>query len=221
VNQSGKKIINNWTELGDSIGILGGTFDPIQRAHIELARAVIESSLVQDVVIIPAKQNPHKLDLPNASDNDRMAMIELAVEDLAHIFYSDIEINSSDLSYTYETILKLRTLLPVGTKLFFILGVDAALGLPRWHRVEELSELLDGFIVFPRNQSVKEACAQLGPELSTKVLTKIIPKDLAKSYQIIAATLIRTALHTGDTELLHNSLDKKVLSYVKKKKLYQ
>jgi nicotinate-nucleotide adenylyltransferase len=221
VSTDDRFITTNWQGLGQSIGILGGTFDPIQRAHIEMAQAALAHGFVDSVVLIPAKQNPHKDQLPHASDEARLAMIQRAVGTAPNLYYSDIEITSPDRSYTHTTITKLRHIVPETTKLFFVLGADAAVSLPRWHRINELVSMIDGFLVFPRQESVATVCDELCRQGAQAITSKMTPVPLAQQYQEISSTNIRTALDEGNQSLLLASLDKDVLAYIQEKKLYQ
>lgn len=214
-------ITTDWKGLGGSVGILGGTFDPIQRAHLAMAHAALAHGLVESVVLIPAKQNPHKDQLPHASDEARLAMIQRAIGTAPHLYYSDIEITSPERSYTHSTITKLRQLLPKATKVFFLLGADAARSLPRWHRIDELASMMDGFLVFPRHETVASVCDELSLKSHKALTAKMTALPLDQHYQEISSTSIRNALQEGNQTLLLASLEKEVLTYIQEQKLYQ
>lgn len=119
------------------IGILGGTFDPIHTGHLALAEAVYQRLKLDTVIFIPACLPPHKLGQHYAPANDRLAMTELAVEDIGHFEVSDMEIRRSGISYTIDTIRELRVLYPE-EELYFIIGADSVAQLYTWHYIQEM-----------------------------------------------------------------------------------
>jgi nicotinate-nucleotide adenylyltransferase len=81
-------------------------------------------------------------------------MVKLAVEDNPHFEVSDIEFQSEEISYTYNTIKKLRGQIPPsplskGGKVYFIIGTDAYGQIDTWYRAAELKEMVE-FIVLAR-----------------------------------------------------------------------
>ena len=96
--------------------IMGGTFDPVHLGHMSFARDVLEQTEVQQVVFMPAKLQPFKLDVKMSSFEDRAAMLELACdsmnEELAgsqkNVSVSTLENDLSGVSYTYRTLDEFR-----------------------------------------------------------------------------------------------------------------
>ncbi len=87
-----------------SIGMLGGTFDPIHLGHLALARAARASLGLDEILFVPAARPPHKLGRPISPASDRLAMVELAIEGEPATRVSDIEIDRSGPSYTVDTV---------------------------------------------------------------------------------------------------------------------
>ena len=217
-----KKLITDkeWSKLPAPIGILGGTFDPVQKAHIEIARSALRSGAVKSVVLIPAKQNPLKTHAPFINNDDRLSMIELVIADDEGLFVSDIELTSQiEPSYSFTTISEIKKLTDNKASLYFLLGADTALGLPKWHLINELIASLNGFILFPRIQSGQEVKEILSKNFSKEIISKFIELDLEKSYQEISSTKVRAALEQNDIDGLVQCLDEKVISYLRDKKL--
>ena len=124
-----------------NIGVFGGTFDPVHNGHLAIALAALESIPLDRVVFVPARRSPLKDDVPAATEEDRLAMLELATRDEARFSVSRIELDRPAPSYTVET---LEALAGEG-RLFLILGADAARDLPRWRdpqRVRTLATLV-------------------------------------------------------------------------------
>ena len=127
------------------IGILGGTFDPVHRGHLEIARVAMDEAALERVIFIPAGQPRLKSGDPSASPEERLEMLRLAVNGAPGFDVSDMELRRSGPTLTVETLRELRDELGDGVELCFILGLDALARFDRWvepERVTELSRLL-------------------------------------------------------------------------------
>src|SRR5580765_3231052 len=60
------------------IGLFGGTFDPVHKGHLALARAALERCKLHRVLFVPANIPPHKQKQPLSSFAHRLAMLALA-----------------------------------------------------------------------------------------------------------------------------------------------
>ena len=118
------------------IGVLGGTFDPIHRGHAQLARDAVSALALDEVRCVPAGNPPHR-SAPIAGAADRLAMAQLAFADQPGVVIDDAEIRQPGPSWTILTLERLRTALP-DAALVLIVGADAFLGLPTWHRWQDL-----------------------------------------------------------------------------------
>lgn len=121
------------------IGILGGTFDPIHFGHLAIAEDARVALGLEQVLIIPAAQQPFKRDQRVSSGGQRMAMVELACAGNMALVPSTIELARAGVSYTVTTLEELYEQ-SLG-ELFFILGADAVNDLAKWHRASEIPEL--------------------------------------------------------------------------------
>lgn len=127
------------------IGIYGGTFNPIHYGHLRTAEEIFEKLCLDTVIFIPAGRTPFdKPDLEKAGH--RYKMVQSAIESNDHFRISNIEMKSTEKSFTVDTIGKLRGKFK-GSEFFFILGTDAFLDLPGWKQPGRLLELTNVVII--------------------------------------------------------------------------
>ena len=134
-----------------SLGILGGTFDPIHLGHLAIAEEARETLGLERVLLVPAAHPPHKPDRPITDAGHRLAMAELAVVGNPAFTVSPMEIERGGLSYTVDTLAELR---PDGdgvAPLWFILSAEALAGFPSWREPDRILELAR-LAVMPRGE---------------------------------------------------------------------
>lgn len=119
-----------------AIGVLGGTFDPIHLGHLRLALELHDALDLARVHIIPCYQPVHRK-LPAASPEQRLAMVECAVNNEPALLADPREIRRKGPSYMIDTLLELRAEMP-DTPLCLLVGIDAFLGFSSWHRWKEI-----------------------------------------------------------------------------------
>jgi nicotinate-nucleotide adenylyltransferase len=127
-----------------SIGLLGGTFDPIHLGHLALARAARSSLALDEILFVPAARPPHKLGRPITPAADRLAMVELATEDEPGTAVSRIELDRPGPSYTVDTVASLLDEAARDDRqvdLTVILSAESFADLPDWHAADRLVEL--------------------------------------------------------------------------------
>jgi nicotinate-nucleotide adenylyltransferase len=127
-----------------SIGVLGGTFDPVHLGHLAVAEEVRETLRLERVLFVPARLPVHKPGRPVSPAQDRVAMVDLAIADNPAFALSRIEVDRDGPSYAVDTLETLAgEALAAGREpdLTFILSAEAYAGLPSWHRPERVLEL--------------------------------------------------------------------------------
>ena len=127
------------------VGILGGTFDPVHRGHLEIASLATNEAVLDRVIFIPAAQPRLKSGEPSAAPEQRLAMLSLATQDIEGFEVSETELGRTGPTLTVETLRELRDCLGDGVELYFILGLDVLEKFDRWvepERVVELARLL-------------------------------------------------------------------------------
>jgi nicotinate-nucleotide adenylyltransferase len=133
--------------VGERIGIFGGTFDPPHVGHLVTAVNVRHVVGLDRLLLVVNNVPWQKVGTrPISPAEDRLTMVQAAVEGVAGLEASRIEIDRGGLSYTADT---LRTLLAGGPdrELFVVLGSDAAAGLHTWERVDEVRDLAELVLV--------------------------------------------------------------------------
>lgn len=131
------------------IGILGGTFDPIHNGHLAIASHVFNTLSCEYIDFIPCFQPPHR-ENPIASPAHRLAMTQLATENNPSFRVNSIEIERENVSYSVDTLKKLRTQMPYQS-FCFILGSDAFSHLHQWHDWQQFCELTHLIVVTRKN----------------------------------------------------------------------
>ena len=177
---------------GKSLGILGGTFDPIHMGHLRMAEHVFQRMELESIVFIPAYVPPHKLGQDFAPAQDRYAMTELAVADNPHFTVSDMELKRTGVSYTIDTIRQLHAQYE-DRELNFIIGADSVAQLHTWHNIEEMLELTRFVAVWRPGYegAMEDMVRHLGEQAKERVLLLDTP------VYDISSTEIRTRIRQG------------------------
>jgi nicotinate-nucleotide adenylyltransferase len=121
------------------IGIFGGTFDPIHFGHLRTAFELLQALRLTEMRFMPAGDPPHR-EVTVASPEQRLAMVQAATQGQPGFTVDDREIRREGLSYSVDTMRTLRADFP-DRSLCLVVGMDAFLGLPKWHQWRELLEL--------------------------------------------------------------------------------
>jgi nicotinate-nucleotide adenylyltransferase len=118
------------------IGIFGGTFDPVHYGHLRTAFELLQTLDLDEVRFVPCGDPPHRgpTFAPAAL---RLDLVRLATQDQAGFVVDDRELQRQGPSYSVDTLASLREEFP-GRSLCLITGMDAFLGLPAWHRWDEI-----------------------------------------------------------------------------------
>jgi nicotinate-nucleotide adenylyltransferase len=122
-----------------TMGIFGGTFDPIHYAHLRTAFELQQALRLREIRFVPAGNPPHR-DQPLASPALRLALVEAAVAGQPGFTVDDREIRKTGPSYTVETLAELRHEYP-DRGICLIVGMDAFLSLPKWYHWREIFDL--------------------------------------------------------------------------------
>lgn len=124
------------TQARASIGLLGGTFDPVHNAHLRIALDVLEQLSLDEIRFIPSRQPPHRIQ-PGASPQQRLAMLQRAIHGQPGFTIEECELQRTGPSYMADTLQSLRSQLP-DAALCLILGLDAFRDLHTWYRWQSI-----------------------------------------------------------------------------------
>lgn len=149
-----------------TLGVLGGTFDPIHNGHIAAGlRAQAALGLAQ-VLVVPSRIPPHRA--AGASAADRLAMAKLAAQEQQGWTASDIELRREGPSYTFDTLTELRA--TSGWQFFFIIGADAFAEIATWSRYPAVLDLAH-FAVVARPGITLHSLKARVPDLADRMTT--------------------------------------------------
>ncbi|TVL79582.1 nicotinate (nicotinamide) nucleotide adenylyltransferase [Brachyspira hyodysenteriae] len=123
------------------IAILGGTFDPPHLGHLILADTVITNCDYDKVIFIPAKIPPHKNISGEASNEDRLNMLKLSIENDERFLLDEYELNNDGVSYTINTLNYLYKNYDIEGKIGLIIGADLVKDFNKWREPEKISEI--------------------------------------------------------------------------------
>jgi nicotinate-nucleotide adenylyltransferase len=178
------------------IGVFGGTFDPIHFGHLRTAFEILQAARLAEVRFVPAGDPPHRA-APQVDAAERLAYVRAAVADQPGFIVDDRELRRGGRSYSVLTLAELRAELPA-TPLCLIVGMDAFLGLPTWHRWDELLQLAH-IVVAPRPGWVAPTTGVLGDLLAERGTDSVEALHNALAGRILIQPV--TQLEISSTEL--------------------
>ena len=176
------------------IGLLGGTFDPIHVGHLDAAEAARRALSLDEILVIPAHDPPHRDDEPHASSFHRFAMICLAIEDMPGYRGFDIELRRQGPSYTALTLRDLHAAGWQASQLHFILGADAFAEIATWYEYPAILESCRFAVVGRPGMSLEAALART-PDLRVRVGNSIHLVEAATAA--VSSSDIRARLRAG------------------------
>jgi nicotinate-nucleotide adenylyltransferase len=196
-----------WFKTGYSmkIGILGGTFNPLHKGHLFLARSAKKALGLDKVIFVPAYVPPHKNSAGIIHAEKRFYMIRLAISGEPDFAVSRYEIDKKKRVYSVDTISYFKRKFPKKTQLFFLAGADSLNSLSLWKDIDTLLNLCE-FVVFSR------------PGSSLKIKQKKISSIQIKALDI-SSTQVRMLVKNNNS--IKRLVPVPVERYIKKKGLYR
>lgn len=230
--------------LSMNIGLFGGTFDPVHRGHLALARAALEKFKLNRVYFVPANIPPHKQRQALTSFVHRFAMLVLATADEKAFVPSLLEAPEESVAkkdkhdkpnYTIDTVRRLKQSLKATDRLFLLIGMDAFADIAKWHQSEALFREVEFVVAGRPGYSLADVANALPPSLRPREeVTRPFHKQpaagdlvlpgasihfLGDLKQAASATAIREAAASG--KAMGRLLDPPVAEYIKKMGLYK
>lgn len=167
------------------IAIFGGSFNPIHRGHVAIAKGVVESGLVDEVWLMVSPRNPLKRQADLMANRKRLQLARKAVKDVEGVKVSDFEMHLPKPSYTYITLRRLREARPDAV-FSLLIGADNWQIFDQWKNAEEILATTP-IIIYPRTGSEIDV-ATLPPNVTF----------LDMPLHDISSTQIREALAKGE-----------------------
>jgi nicotinate-nucleotide adenylyltransferase len=211
--------------------IYGGTFDPVHRGHVEVARRVLQLFELDEVLFVPACVPPHKLVISSAFH--RFAMLALATEHDAPLRISTLELDEPERPYAVDTVERMHAEIGADRRLFFMIGADSWSEITTWHEWQRLLRMCDLIVVtrpgyelsdnIPNGAQVVDVRGMNRREISEVLSSESSPRTFFTDAGMvdISATAIRVAASAGESERLREMVPASVASYIEKYELYK
>ncbi|MCI9081166.1 MAG: nicotinate-nucleotide adenylyltransferase [Lachnospiraceae bacterium] len=196
------------------IGIMGGTFNPIHNGHLVIAENAREQYSLDQVMFIPTGHSPlrHKQQITDAVH--RCEMVSLAIADNPWFVLNQIEIQSSETSYTFLTIEKLKQNYK-NSDLYFILGADSLFDFQTWKNPDLILRNCKILAAYRKHQRQEEFFQYIA-YLNKKYPDKFYPLD-TPSLEVSSQEIRR---RTQERQTIRYLVPKEVEAYIRKNKLY-
>ncbi|HVN18595.1 MAG TPA: nicotinate-nucleotide adenylyltransferase [Dongiaceae bacterium] len=225
-----------------NIGLFGGTFDPVHRGHLALARAALERCKLHRVYFVPANVPPHKQKQPHTPFVHRFAMLAIATASEKAFIPSlleapdEVDVKKKDKpNFSIDTIRRLKQSLKSSDELFLLIGMDAFADIAKWHEAEALFRECKFIVAGRPGYSLADVANALPEKLRPRPeVTKPFQRQSATGDLVLrgvtihllpdlrepaSATAIRQAATAGKP--LGRFVEPPVAEYIKKMGLYR
>jgi nicotinate-nucleotide adenylyltransferase len=186
------------------VGILGGTFDPIHRGHVDIGDAAQAALGLTELHVVTSHLPPHRPP-PETSSYHRFAMVALTAAERPAWRASDLELRHETPSYTSRTLHKFHDRGYEPTQLHFVIGADAFAEIASWRDYPNILEAAH-FVVVSRPHFPATMLAERLPRLAGRMVTEsreVLASDVPLIFLIdtvtadVSSTAIRSRLATG------------------------
>ena len=195
------------------ICIFGGTFDPIHKGHLHIAKNALSEFSLDKVIFMPSGVSYMKKDVTPSIH--RFNMIKEAIKGIDGFEISDIEIKREGYTYTADTLDQLKIIYP-SDDLYFLIGTDTLFMIEKWYKFEYLLENLK-FLVADRNDPESKKKAD---ELKDKYNAEIQFMN-CDFYNISSTELRKEIADTNYDEYVCKDINENVFDYIKSNHLYK
>lgn len=197
------------------IGIYGGTFSPVHKAHIRAAELFLSECKLDKLMIVPVGSPPHKKLDENDDPVHRLEMCRLAFSHIPNAEVSDMEIVREGISYTVITV---RELEGNDRELLLLCGTDMLLTFERWYCFEEIMQKCTLVCIRrEENENINKALTEKIGQYREMYNAKII--DLNVPAVEMSSTDVRNTLKSREN--VTDMITDEVLEYIRKHGLYE
>ena len=228
-----------------NIGLFGGTFDPVHKGHLALARTAMERCKLHRIHFVPANIPPHKQKQPLSPFVHRFAMLTLATAGEKAFVPSLLEAPEDTTpirkekqprpNYSIDTVRRLKQTFKASDQMFFLIGMDAFADIAKWHQAEALFRECEFIVAGRPGYSLADVANALPESLRPRPeVTKPFHKQAATGDLVLkgvtihlmgdlqqpaSATAIREA--AAADKPLGRFVEPAVAEYIKKMGLYK
>ena len=172
----------------EKIAVFGGSFNPVHNGHIALANHAMKALDLDRVLFVVDRIPPHKTLAEGATDEQRVEMLRLAIEDEPRFQVETLELEREGTSYTVDTLSFLHEREP-NADFYFLMGSDMLLSFDTWRKPEEISKLAVLVCTVREGQSGGEE--QKAIELHERFGTRVI---LLEQVSPLSSTEVRNRI---------------------------
>jgi nicotinate-nucleotide adenylyltransferase len=233
-----------------NIGFFGGTFDPIHKGHLALARAAASRYSLRQILFVTANIPPHKQKHPLSPFVHRYTMVALATQEDRRFVPSLLEApefaassvaphdctdHGATLNYSIDTVRRLKQTLKKSDRLFFLIGIDAFLDIAKWREACTLIKECEFIVASRPGYSLRDVAESLPEGLRpSAIVTRPFHKQPAKGELVLPGVTLHllddvnqsvsaTAIRTAaaQSKPLTRWVDPSVADYIRKQNLYR
>lgn len=168
------------------VGLFFGTFNPIHIGHLIIANYMVEFSDLEEVWFVITPQSPFKQKASMLSNNHRLAIANIAIENYQKLKTTDIEFKLSQPNFTINTLAYIEEKFP-NNQFCLIMGEDNLKGFHKWKNYETILQNYELY-VYPRISDGKEEHQFSNHQKVQKVTAPIVQ---------ISSTFIRKAIQVN------------------------
>lgn len=192
----------------EKIGLLFGSFNPVHKGHISIAKHVLDKQKLSKVFFILSPLNPFKIESKNIllDADHRYEILKIAIKKYKNMIPSDIEFGMKKPNYTFDTIAKLENIYPK-KKFFLIIGSDNFKYFNKWKNYQKILTKYK-LLIYPR----------YGEEKKSYLKNYNSVTFLRGSFFDISSDKIRQKIKSGNS--LEKYISKDTITYIKNNNLY-
>ena len=220
--------------LSQTITLFGGTFNPPHWGHIKPLKQAMQALDIARVGLMPCNIPPHKQRV-SISNEHRLAMLELVCKREPSLYVEHIELESNEVSYTFNTLQKLKHNNNNTQSICLVMGADSFQAFETWHKWQQILQLCNIIVLNRDDQPLKRLqevtqYISCGPHDAVSLADK---QCLATHNGVVvschfptvavSSTFIREKLEQRDYRYLETGevLPLEVLKYIKQHQLYE